>query len=205
MLVLRVMNQRRGSGLLCMLHWGRRWRQRKGLLTCRRLLLLIWLRLRLLRWRLRLLATLAWLLLGKLLGHVCQLLQAEPDLMCITMSACMRCKLTLRERATVSMVPIVADCLQPYARSFQGTSSNNIYLQVSLKYLEAEGTRMLTPLSRIASLPASIAVGGTLRVAILRGSSWPIDKVACSRRRRCPLRRRHHDRGRKRRVAWIAV
>ena len=67
----------------------------------------------------------------------------------------------------------------------------------------AKDTQTLTSLACIASLPSTISIGRTLRVAVLSCRSCSICEVACSCR--CPLHRRHHDRGRKRRVAWIAV
>ena len=91
MLVLRVVDELGGPWLLRMLRRGRRRRQRQGLLACRRLRLLL--RLRLLRWWLSLLAALPlpWLLLlRELLGRVCQLLEPEPDLVRIAMTTCMR-------------------------------------------------------------------------------------------------------------------
>lgn len=74
-LVLWVVDQLWGPCRLRMLRWGRRSRQRQGLLACGWLLRLL-LRLRLLRWWLRLLAALsrARLLLRHLLGRIGQLL-----------------------------------------------------------------------------------------------------------------------------------
>ena len=196
-LVLWVMDQLRGSWRLRMLRWGRRRRQRQGLLA--RCWLCLLLRLRLLCWWLRLLPALpwTWLLLRHLLRRIGELLQPEPDLVSIAVTACTRQNVTLRWNAALLEG-------HPFLKANAGKPSNTLHQMLSDTSREENACRP-TSLACIASLPGCIAIGRTLRVAILWRRSWAIGKVACSRRRGCPLHRWHHDRGRERWIAWIAL
>ncbi len=200
-LVLWVVDQLRGPWRLRVLGWGRRRRQRQRRLTrCRLRLLLL---LRLLRWWLRLLAALsgACLLLRHLLRRIGKLLQPEPDLVSVVVTACTKQIDTLRPNAALDWTRQVT---KPQAALF-GPPPLRSDSRASRSFSGAEGARKLTSLARIASLPGSITIGRTLRVAILRRRSWPIGEVACSCRRGYPLHRRHHDWGRKRGIACSAL